>query len=512
MHLLRTRWCQGEELSCFLLLVLCIGVGITGAAGTPLFSRQDLTVPGKILTVLPVDLQGKGTTDLLVAHKTGVYPEERRWLSLFRYQVDRQRYASTADQQWEVDPDVTLIDVGDVAPAPGKEILYLTTRGLRYVAQEKDGTFSSTSHPLLSLPTFTIFPETGELLRGRFFADWKGTGHPLLLLPQPGSLRFFAPAEGYRWQEVEAVTVSPRTFLFSAWVDDGLFRDYSFQAAYRLPRIVVQDFNGDGRVDLLLPQQEYLRVHLQQDDGHFSSSPSFQLIFPVRSPAERSQQSLLLYLTPADVNQDGLADVILTKVTGKLLERRVEIFLFLHQPQAASPFSSTPQQKMALKGFTPGVTLQDLDDDGKKDLCLSYVHIGLWGIIKNLLSNRVTVVTDCYRLQANLRFATHPTFHLKTSYRIDLSDGIRIHGIWPTWQADFTGDGRTDLLIARDGEVMIYAKTPGGSLASTPLVQAEVPVSPYRHIGDMNGDGRNDLLFYERGEGGKITLLLRQGR
>jgi hypothetical protein len=40
---------------------------------------------------------------------------------------------------------------------------------------------------------------------------------------------------------------------------------------------------------------------------------------------------------------------------------------------------------------------------------------------------------------------------------------------------------------------------------------ADVFTSPYMHIVDLNGDGRDDLLFCEKTRDGKISILLNTG-
>ena len=175
----------------FLLFVLICLLSFEGySEGADLFSAQPLMVEGSKLAVIPADLDGRGLLEIVVVSKTGVYPNERRWISIFTADPTAQ-YSKTARQQWEIDPAAAILDVGDVAPSPGKEIFYLTGHGIRYYAQKEDGNFSTTFHNLLSLPTITVFPAAGSLPRGRLLADWKRNGRNMLLVPQFDSLVFF---------------------------------------------------------------------------------------------------------------------------------------------------------------------------------------------------------------------------------------------------------------------------------------------------------------------------------
>jgi hypothetical protein len=496
----------------FFFVLICLFSFEGYGEGAGLFSTQSLIVEGRKLSVIPTDLDGRGSFEIVVVSKTGVYPKEKRWISIFSADTSAQ-YSKTARQRWEIDQAAAIIDVGDVAPSPGKEIFYLTGHGISYYPQEKDGNFFTTPHNLLSFPTITVFPAAGSLPRGRLIADWKRNGLNMLLLPQFDSLVFFDRGGSDGWQKTDRVTVVPRTFLFSDQVHDGAFRDFSLHTEFRLPRIFVEDFNGDGFSDLLLTEQESVTVYLHQSDGHFAPKPSATIVFPVRPSGKDADTSLSFLLTPVDVNGDKFADMILTltKGTGKFLERQIIIFIFLNQQKPDYPFAPQPDQTITVDGITPGVKIEDVNGDGRGDLLFSSIRVGFWNIVKNLISKRVNLDTSIYLLQSDNQYPAKPDFHQKTSYQLDLTHGIRFHGTWPTLGGDFTGDGHKDLLIARDEKIAIYPKNQEGDLFSKPLTQSEVFTSPFLNIIDLNRDGRDDLLFYEKKRDGKISILLNTG-
>jgi hypothetical protein len=465
-----------------------------------------------MLAVIPADLNGRGLFEIVVVSKTGVYPKEKRWISIFSANTAVQ-YSATARQRWEIDHAAAILDVGDVAPTPGQEIFYLTDHGISYYPQGKDSHFSTIPHSLLSFPTITVFPASGSLPRGRLLADWKRNGRKMLLLPQFASLILFDRSGSDGWQKTERVAVVPRTFLFSDQVNDGAFRDFSLHAEFRLPRIFVEDFNGDGFADLLLTEQESLTVHLHQSDGHFAPTPSTTIVFPVRPSGKDADTSLSFLLTPVDVNGDKFADVVLTltKGTGKFLERKIKIFIFLNQQKPDNPFAAQPDQTITVDGITPGIKIEDVNGDGRRDLLFSSIRVGFWNIVKNLISKRVNLHTSIYLLRSNNQYPAKSDFSQKNSYQLDLTHGIRFHGTWPTLEGDFTGDGHKDLLIARDKKIAVYPKNQERDLFSKPLTQSGVFTSPFMHIVDLNFDGRDDLLFYEKKWDGKLSILLNTG-
>jgi len=477
-----------------------------------LFSVQSIVVDGKILSVIPADLDDKGSAEIVVLSKTGIYPDEKRWISVYRTEIDTQ-YSEPASQQWEIDHAAAMFEVGDISPSPGMEIFYLTDLGISYYPQGENGKFSTTSHTLLSYPTITVTPETGSLPRAHLLEDWKGNSRKILLLPQFEALAFFDRDDDGEWQKTDLVNVTPRTFLFSDNDDDGSFRDFSIHAEFRLPRIFMGHFNGDHLQDLLLTEQETLTVYLQQTDGHFSPEPSFKNVFPVRPSGKDAETNLSFLTTPVDLNRDEFVDVILTltKGTGKFLEQEIIIFIFLNQQNSESPFSPEPDQIITVTGVTPGVNVVDVNGDGKTDLLFSKIQLGFWKIVKNLISKQVDLDTTIYLMKSDNRYPENPDLLLKTDYKIDLTHRISFHGTWPTLKSDFNRDGFLDLLIARDGKIEIFLKSLNEDLFSNPFTQTGVITSPFMHISDLNNDGLNDLLFYQKKRDGKISILLNNG-
>ena len=103
----------------FFFFVLTCLFSLEGySQGADLFSAQSLIVEGKKLSVIPTDLDGRGLFEIVVVSKTGVYPKEKRWISVFKADTSAQ-YSTTAGQRWEVDHAAAIFDVGDVAPSPG---------------------------------------------------------------------------------------------------------------------------------------------------------------------------------------------------------------------------------------------------------------------------------------------------------------------------------------------------------------------------------------------------------
>ena len=494
-------------------IFFCLQICVKNVESADLFSEQSIAIEGKILTIIMDDLDENGHSEILVLSKTGNYPNEKRWLSLY-YAGENKLYAVPATQRWEIDSEATMVEVGDITLSPGKEIFYLTNSGISYYRQKKDGKFLLKSQNLLELPTITLSMVKSYLPRSNLLDDWKGDNQEMLLLPQFNSLVFYDRSDDGQWRISDKVKVVPRTFLFSDQEDDGgVFRDYSIHAEFRLPRIFIRDFNGDQLQDLILTEQESLAVYLQKRDGTFSPEPSLLKIFPVRPTGKESEVNLFFLMTPVDLNGDSYVDVILTltKGTGKFLEQEILIFVFLNNKSKESQFSDRPDQTISVRGVTPGVHIIDVNSDGLTDLHLTKIKLGFWKIIQNLISKRVSLDTTIYLLKKDNRYPADPDYLLKSDYKIDLTHRIRFRGTWPTLRGDINNDGYNDLLVARDGKIEIYLNTQSDELFKTPLAQTGVFTSAFMKISDVNNDGYNDLLFYEKKRNGTLSILLNKG-
>jgi hypothetical protein len=401
-----------------------------------------------------------------------------------------------------------------VAPSPVKEIFFITPTGIRYYAQEKRGHFSTRPRCLLTVPTAAVFPAAGNLPRSGLLADWRQDGRQMLMVPQFGAFKFFSQDKAGHWNLFEQVSIVPRTFLQSDRKDDGILRSYSYRLDYRFPKIFLLDFNGDGRKDLLLTQQESLFVYLRGPEGHYGREPAATFQLPGRVLRKQPDWNFSFMTVPADINNDGFADMvlILSRGTGSFLERKVDVSIFINQKKTDKPFRDKPNQTIAFKGITPGVSVSDMDGDGRQDLMFPYIKLGFWNTVKNLLSKQVDVYTSVYLLASNHGYPAEPDFHTQTGYDLDLTHGIQFNGIWPTLGGDFDGDGYPDLLIANDGEIRIYRTPRGRGFYSKSYHQADVVTCPFRHIVDLNRDGLDDIVLYEKKKKGSVSILLNKGR
>jgi hypothetical protein len=274
-----------------LIIALLLGL-LSGISWGQPFTSYDLRVNGAVITVVSADLRGQRRQDLIVISRTGTFPKEARWVSVF-WQQEGRRFNSHPDLVWEMDPEATVIDVGALgAEGSRQSIVYLTGSEVR--AYQLTGRAQPSPTTLLNIPTLTVFPEPADLPPLPLIHDWKGTGQPWLGIPQFGQLALFPMAKGGVQGPGEFVKLYQPTLLFGAQREHHLIRDYALQLIYRLPQLSVRDFNGDGHADLIAAWQDHVAVYLQGATGRFSQEPAQTFFFNLRSEQERTLRSVFI--------------------------------------------------------------------------------------------------------------------------------------------------------------------------------------------------------------------------
>jgi hypothetical protein len=491
------------------LLVPSLLIAVAASAGEPSFAQYELRVNGGVLAVRAVDLHGAGRRDLVVISKTGAFPNEVRWVSVFRQRTGG-RFTPQPDRVWQMDPQAAVFDVGPLGPDRTQlALVYLAGSEVR--AYALDGEAQPQPQTLLKVPTLTVFPEPGGLPSWPLIRDWKGTGRPWLGVPQFGQLSLYALGGHGPASAAETVQIYQPTLVFGGDGEQRLVRDYSLQLVYRLPQLFVDDFDGDGRADLIAAWQENVAVHLQDASGRFAQHPSKSLRFDVRTEGEKARRSVLVAPLIADLNQDGRADLILIKISGRLTDRRLVAMIYLNRD---GDLPSRPDLRLEHEGFGTTISVQDIDGDGRRDLILPLVRIGVMNLVRNLLTNRVEVSLHAHLFREPGIYRPTPDWTRTFSYQIDLSDGIMLEGAWPHIGGDFNGDGRPDLLVVANGEIAVYPGIGGGAFARDPAARAAVKTSPHLLVEDLNGDRRADLVLWYEGDPawhGVLRVLMNGG-
>ena len=488
-----------------LIITLLLGM-LSGTSWGQPFESYDLRVNGAVITVVSADLRGHRRQDLIVISRTGTFPKETRWVSVF-WQQEGRRFNLHPDLVWEMDPEATVIDVGALGAESGRQsIVYLTGSEVR--AYQLTGKAQPSPTTLLKIPTLTVFPEPADLPPLPLIHDWKGTGQPWLGIPQFGQLALYPIAKEGVQGPGEFVKLYQPTLLFGAQREHRLIRDYALQLIYRLPQLFVRDFNGDGRADLIAAWQDHVAVYLQGATGHFSQEPEQTFFFNLRTEQERTFRSIFISPLIEDLNGDGYADLVLTKMSGRITDRRIVTSVYLNR---TGNLPVQPDVRVEHDGFATTLFAKDLNGDGKRDLVFPMAKVGVGSLIRNLLTNRaeVSLFVHLYREQGI--YPSAPDWTRNFTYQIDISDGVVLQGIWPNVDGDFNADGKADLLVAGNDEVVVYLATPEALFARDPAARVPVKTTAHGIVRDLTDRGRADIVMWYQGSSdwkGVIKVLM----
>jgi hypothetical protein len=226
------------------------------------------------------------------------------------------------------------------------------------------------------------------------------------------------------------------------------------------------DFNGDGQLDLAVSNDSAnaISVFLGRGDGTFQS--------PIVSPAGFEPAGL----TVGDFNGDGKLDLVVENInssTGAVLLGRGD-------GTFQSPISYSQPS-------TPGFPITgDFNGDGKLDLVIPAQNYG-----------------DVYVMLGN----GDGTFQTAVAY--PTASG----GAFVT-TADFNGDGKLDLAVSANNAYAVSVLLGNGDGTFRPYVDYSSGGQPALiTTGDFNGDGILDLATLNTGSsaGGSFSLLLGNG-
>jgi hypothetical protein len=246
----------------------------------------------------------------------------------------------------------------------------------------------------------------------------------------------------------------------------------------------VGDVNGDGRPDVIVPNQIGNTVSILLDTTALGSS----------TPSLAAPQSFAVgdgpeAATPTDVNGDGLPDLVVTNAS----DDDFSVLLNTTSP-GAQTLSFAPEQVFEA-GRGPGLpVLEDINGDGRPDLVLTNNQFDEEAISVFFNTTPPGASTASFEPRQYFEF-----FAPGSVLPVDVND-----------------DGRPDLIASSQAGanevVVILNETPPGGSNLVLGSEADLPVGELPNIvraADLNGDGRSDLMVSNL-EGNSVSVLLNE--
>jgi hypothetical protein len=467
------------------LFSLCAAAVLAAIAGP----ARPQPSAGKVTTVqLPrrqivqsaalADVNGDGKRDLVIATSE----HGRSFGKAVRVHLRRDAevcFGSDADAELALTPDVVAFATGDVEPAPGEEVVLFSARGAfawRTGAGEDEWPRKLVTADFLwqlPHPRRTFVWKDGV-------RDVDGDGLPDLFLPEPGGYRvalqrrgedgasrfetsFAALPSAYVGSTIESrgaarLKARERSRRLEVAITIGATSsdeyDYGVSVADSVPYPVLADWDGDGRLDLVVQRDDELFVWRQRPGGGFDAAPTRRLLFPVEMDrGRRLDLSFSAHL--ADLNADGRTDCVVVAGDKSSEDPRTQVLVYVQgagkgralQTPAAPLFGpkGIPQQLLLIGGFAGSPQLTDVDGDGYPDLVLGRIDVDPVDAIRAASSGKIEADLYVY-LNRKGRFSRTPDVTREIEIVLkELKGGAA--GLEARFVGDVTGNRAADLLL-----------------------------------------------------------------
>lgn len=509
--------------SSMLLLSLSL---ITQSYSKDLFTIYDLTFSGELTSYHAEDINRDGLKDLLlfVTRAAGPY-HRQRWLSV--YFQDQQGFAQQPHQTFRVPDDVILFDIGNVNEDPQREFVYFGPGGIYYFLSHENG-FELTPRKLFETESLFMLPNTRTLRYWNFVSDLNGDGVDEILIPQISKTEIYSrdSANGH-WRKT-SVGFGAESVVFAHY-DERYSVGNRAESRYATPYITSEDFNADGRTDLIGVYRDSLVVFCQDENGFFSERchPAIPLSFGEVWRGQKIQRtrfgdkSVRSFLKRVqDLNGDGILDVLVIRVSTKesIMSPSYEIRVHYGKMRPSTGgdrlhFSQTPDQVIKPGGIQLIFDILDLNHDGRQDLVTPIVKVGLRNIIRMLLTRSVQIEGEVYLMGENGLYPEKPDRVVKMVVNFTFRGGTTS----PVYEiSDFNGDGLVDVMTSIEEKRLIFFwgddkngfESSAGAKFNIRLPQDGELVNGE----DLNSDGKTDLIITYNEDNSKYPNLVNKVR
>ncbi len=476
----------------FAALGTLLAVAAAADPGPP-FELIELAAPGRIAAAGFADLDGDGRRDVFAVSLTGIPPNDRRELRI-HFQTPSGRLPGAADWSGEVLDAAAAFDLADFPDGPGEELLLLERNGvavLSFPERRPQRREIRVPHP----PTAGFAPDERGLDNLAMVRDEFADG-PLLLVPGLGICTVMRP-DGTVLGQLE---VGHRANYFIPPRPGPIISENELEKFYDFPRLDVGDVNGDGRLDVIASNRHEIRTFERDAEGRFPSAASLQLAIGRHTEKDQIRSgSGNVRVASGDFDGDGRVDLLLNQTSGGFLAARSDTTVHLNRGGRWN--LAEPDQTFSAEGRWSSWVIADLEGDGRIDLLEVQIPLSVLEIVEVLVTRSVDVEASVRRQGENGLFEEKPWLTRKLGVGFSL-DTFEPKGFVPTLEPDLNGDGARDQVTSGGGESLEIALGGGENPYSRRAARQELDTTGYLRFGDLDSDGLQDFILYDRSRPG----------
>ena len=406
-------------------------------------------------------------------------------------------------------PEVLFVDIANIG---GRDRLITYENGrLNWFDPE-----SATEHPLVAVTSNTP-PPKGEIPHVDVTHDLNGDDRDDLVVPDSDGFWVFIQMDDGTF--ADPVKIGPPIEMDRIYAADGYRYD-----PWGEGRVHKMDYNRDGRSDLVFWNEDHFEVHLQDERGlfapvakTFTTDVAFDSDDPasLAAPQEVRRRRIDHQLTGAttgrvlhsltDMNGDGVADLVVFSLEIRSMwsvHFAYEVHFGAPTPDGGTVFAPDVGTAIRSDGLPFGLGPHDFDHDGQVDMMFTTMKFGIFKTIgmisRGILTRSVQMHLEFYRMEGGI-YPDKPNATRKIKGHAPGVSGEK--GIFhpSVLIGDVNGDGRSDLLVQKGlEELHVFIGVPGPDLfARKPQkVMVAMPNEEYTWLVDLNKDGVQDILMH----------------
>jgi hypothetical protein len=423
-------------------------------------------------------------------------------------------FAPKPDRTLHFSSDTYLWTAARFADAPGFHLAAFTSRGIVRYLRTGPAEWAAPEDMIVAPNLFRGHAQADSApLRMDFLRDFDGDGLDDALYYLEDSLWIFGQEKDAagrpRFRLRQKLPLPAEGELKTGWGPH-----HRVTQTVLVPLLVIGDVNEDKRLDIMYIRRESVGQFIQQPDGRFEVAKEGALT----GDRKKARRQFLKFEAPpriADFNGDGALDVALPD--NYRYRARVEVFF---NRSGRPDFSSPDAVLKIEDAWSSGIYVEDLEGDGKPEIIQGVIRkFGVIGGIQTFLSGRVDVELHYHRLEKGT-FLNSPAQQLKLeipyTFHATTESAVADLKFWPQMKADLDGDGMRDLIVASTDEKLevhfgrkdvLMSESVGATIDLNPPHKT---VSTKTFVSDFNADGRSDLVirFDTVGKGGSVVDVM----